>query len=64
MSFMMGVQFPEEAGNFSLRHRIQTGSGDHTASYPMGTGDPSPGIKLLGREADHSLKSSIKVKNA
>jgi len=23
---------------FSLRHRIQTGSGVHPASYPMGTG--------------------------
>jgi hypothetical protein len=26
-------------GNFSLRHRIQTGSGAHPASYPMGVED-------------------------
>jgi hypothetical protein len=25
-------------GNFFLRHRVQTGSGVHPASYPMGTG--------------------------
>jgi hypothetical protein len=24
---------------FSLRHRVQTGSGAHPASYPTGTGD-------------------------
>jgi hypothetical protein len=29
---------PVESGNFSLRHRVQTGSGAHPASYPMGTG--------------------------
>jgi hypothetical protein len=31
------VRFSAMAGNFSLHHRIQNGSGDHTASYPMGT---------------------------
>jgi hypothetical protein len=31
------VRFPAEAGNFSLRHRVQTGSGLHPASYSMGT---------------------------
>jgi hypothetical protein len=31
------VRFQEEAGNFSLHHRVQNGSGAHTASYPMGT---------------------------
>jgi hypothetical protein len=31
------VQFPAGAGNFSLHHRVQNGSGDHPASYPMGT---------------------------
>jgi hypothetical protein len=31
------VRFPEEAGNFSLYHRVQDGSGAHKASYPMDT---------------------------
>jgi hypothetical protein len=35
-SRMIGVRFPARAGNFSLRHRVQTGSGAHPASYPMG----------------------------
>jgi hypothetical protein len=30
------VRFPAEAGNFSLHHRVQTGSGAHPASYVMG----------------------------
>jgi len=29
---MIGVIFPAGAGNFSLRHRFQTGSGAHPAS--------------------------------
>jgi hypothetical protein len=40
-----GVRFPAEAGNFSLLHRIHTGSGAHSASYPMGTGGSFPGDK-------------------
>jgi hypothetical protein len=35
---MIGVLFPARAGNFSLRHRVQTGSGAHPASYTMGRG--------------------------
>jgi hypothetical protein len=31
------VRFPAGAGNFSLHHRVQNGSGAHPASYPMGT---------------------------
>jgi hypothetical protein len=33
-----GVRIPAGAGNFFLLHRVQTGSGAHPASYPMGTG--------------------------
>jgi hypothetical protein len=33
------------AGNLSLHHRVQTGSGAHPASYPMGTGISFPGGK-------------------
>jgi hypothetical protein len=61
---MIGVRFPVGPGNFSLRHRVQTGSGVHPASYPMGTGALSLGVKWPGREADHSAPSSVKVKNA
>jgi hypothetical protein len=39
--------------DFSLLHSIQTGSGTHTASYPMNTGHLSPGVKRPGREGDH-----------
>jgi hypothetical protein len=42
------VRFPAEAGNFFLPHRIQNGSGAHTASYPMGTRDFFPGDKAAG----------------
>jgi hypothetical protein len=31
------VRFPAGAGNFSLHHCVQNGSGVHPASYPMGT---------------------------
>jgi hypothetical protein len=31
------VRFPAGAGDFSLHHRIQNGSGAHPASCPMGT---------------------------
>jgi hypothetical protein len=56
------VQFPAGAGNFSLHHRVQNGSGAHEASYPMGTRGLSLGVKRPGREADHSPASSAKVK--
>jgi hypothetical protein len=48
--------------NFSLHHRVQTGSGIRTHSYPMGTRGLSLGIKRSGREADHSPPSSAEVK--
>jgi hypothetical protein len=49
-------------GIFSLRHRVQAGSGAHPASYAMGIGALSLGIKRPGREADHSLPSSAEAK--
>jgi hypothetical protein len=45
---MMGVRLPAGAGNFSLRHHVQTGSGTHPASYPMGTRDSFSGRKAAG----------------
>jgi hypothetical protein len=42
---------------------LATGSGAHPASYEVGTGDFSPGVKRMGHEADHSFPSSAQVKN-
>jgi hypothetical protein len=42
------VRFPAGAGNISLHHRVQNGSGAHPASYPMGTGGSFPGSKAAG----------------
>jgi hypothetical protein len=56
------VRFPAEAGNFSLHHHVQNGSGAHPASYPMGIRDSFLGVKRRGRAADHSPPSSAEVK--
>jgi hypothetical protein len=42
------VRFLAGAGNFSLHHRVQNGSGAHPASYPMGTRGSFPGGKAAG----------------
>jgi hypothetical protein len=42
------VQFQAGAGNFSLHHRVQNGSGTHPASYPMGTRGSFRGDKAGG----------------
>jgi hypothetical protein len=61
---MTGVRSPTEAEDISSILGIQTGSGAHLASCTMGTGGPFPGGKArLGRDANHSLPSSAKVKN-
>jgi len=36
------------AGNFSLHHNIQKGSGAHPTSYPMGNRGSFPGVKAAG----------------
>jgi hypothetical protein len=36
------------AGNFSLHHRVQNGSGAHPASSPIGTRGFFPGDKAAG----------------
>jgi hypothetical protein len=51
------VRFPAGAGNFSLHHIVQNGSGAHPASYPLGIRGSFP-----GGEADHSPPSSAEVK--
>jgi hypothetical protein len=42
------VRFPAGAGNFSLHHRGDNGSGAHLASYPLGTRGSFPGGKAVG----------------
>jgi hypothetical protein len=39
------VRFPARAGNFSLHHHIQNGSGAHPAPYTVGTRGSFPGGK-------------------
>jgi hypothetical protein len=56
------VRFPA-VQDLSLLHVVQTGSGTHPASNPMGTGGSFPGVKRPGREVDHSPPSSAEVKN-
>jgi hypothetical protein len=48
------IRLPTGAGNFSLHHRVQNGSGDHPASHPMRTRGFFLWIKRPGSEADHS----------
>jgi hypothetical protein len=56
------VGLPEEAENFSVFHRVQTGSGVHTAFCPMVTAGFFPRVKR--RETENSSPSSAEVKNA
>jgi hypothetical protein len=58
------VRLPAGAGNFSLLHRVQNGSGAHPASYLMSTRGSFPGSKVAGREVDYSPPSSAEVENA
>jgi hypothetical protein len=43
-----GVRVPAGDGNFSLRHRVQNGSGTHPAFCPMGTRVSLPEGKAAG----------------
>jgi hypothetical protein len=42
------VRFPAGAGNFSLHHRVQNGSGAHPVSYRKGTRGSVSGGKAAG----------------
>jgi hypothetical protein len=59
---MIGGSSPGRGWEFSPHHRVQTGSGAHSASYPVGTRGSFLGVKLPGREADHSPPYSAEVK--
>jgi hypothetical protein len=52
------------AGNFSLHHRVKTGSGALQPPIQWVPGALSLGVKRPGREATHSPPSSAEVKNA
>jgi hypothetical protein len=58
------VRFSAGAGDFSLHHRVQNGSGAHPPSYSMGTRGSFVGVKWPGREADHSPHLVPRSKNA
>jgi hypothetical protein len=66
MGWMVGVRFLVGARDFSLVRSVQTDSGAHPVSYPMGTGGcfhGGGGVTLLGREADSSGPPSAEVKS-
>jgi hypothetical protein len=60
---MIDGSSPGGGWEFSFHRLVQTGSGAHSASYPMGTGAVFLGVKRPGHEADHSPPSSAEVKN-
>jgi hypothetical protein len=49
---MARITFLAGAGDFSLLHSIQTGSGANPASYPVGTEAFSLNVKRPERETD------------
>jgi hypothetical protein len=51
------------AGNFSLHHHVQTGSGAHLASYPMSTRGSFPEGKGVRHEATTHLHLVPRSKN-
>jgi len=46
--FTFRVRLPLRAGNFSLHHSVQTGSGAYPASYPVGSRGYFLGGKAVG----------------
>jgi hypothetical protein len=61
---MNEVRSPVEANDFYSNLCVQTGSGAHPASSPMGTGGPFSGSKARPRrDADHSPPCSAEVVN-
>jgi hypothetical protein len=59
-----GVRFPAGAGNFSLHHRVQTGSGAHAQPpIQLVPAALSLWVKRQRRDADPSPPSNTQVKN-
>jgi hypothetical protein len=63
MGWRAGIRFLAGDIDFSLFHRVQTGSETHPICYSMGTGALSLAVKRQRREADHSPPPSAEVKN-
>jgi hypothetical protein len=57
------VSIHGKSKDLSLLHHIQTTSGAHPASCPVGTGDSYLTVKQPGLDVDHSPPYSAKVKN-
>jgi hypothetical protein len=55
------IRLPAGVRELSVFHSVQTDSGAHAASYPMGTRDSFPDGKEVRREGDHSPPSSAEV---
>jgi hypothetical protein len=57
------ILYDLQGTTFSLRHHVQTDSGAHTVSYPMGIecSFSGEGVKRPGNEADHSPPSNAEV---
>jgi hypothetical protein len=53
-----GFESRQGPGIFFLHYRVQTRSGAHAASYPMGTRGSFHEVKRSEREADHSIPYS------
>jgi hypothetical protein len=56
------VRFLVGAGNFSLHHRAQNGSGVHKPPIQWVPGVLSLGVKQLEREADNSPPTNAEVR--
>jgi hypothetical protein len=63
MCCMTRAQFPAQAKDFSVSLHVQSSSGAHPASYPLGTGSSFPRCKAAGHKYDHSPSSNAKVKS-
>ena len=49
------LQIQAETRDFSVLQNVHTGSEDHPASFSVGTGVLSRGVKRLGRDVDTHL---------
>jgi len=63
MGWTTGVRFSAGAGIFPLLHSLHAHSGAYLASYRMGSGGLSLGMKQPELESDYSPPSSAEVKN-
>jgi hypothetical protein len=59
---MIGVRFSAGAGNFSLRHLSRPALGPTQPPIQWVPGTFPLSVKRPGREPDHSLPSSVEVK--